>query len=56
MADFLSTLVAAMLGVMLLAVGFAYLTADPAVKTYCDVISTNPVDQTGCTIRLTLNP
>lgn len=56
MADFLSNLVAAMLGVILLAVGYAYFTANPATSAYCDVITSNPIDQTGCTIRLTLNP
>jgi hypothetical protein len=41
---------------MFLFAGFAYFTADPAVSAYCDVMTTNPIDQTGCTIRLTLNP
>lgn len=56
MKNFLSDVVAVMLGVMLLAVGYAYFTADPAVSAYCDLITSNPIDQTGCTVRMTINP
>jgi hypothetical protein len=54
MKDFLSDVVAAMLAIMILAIGFAYFTADPLVKTWCDVSTSNPFDQTSCIVTKTL--
>lgn len=56
MKDFLSDVFAVIVGIMVVGVLFAYFTADPRVKAWCDVTTTNPIDQFGCNVRMTINP
>jgi len=52
--SFLSDLVAVILGFVFLSIGFAYFTAEPNVKEYCQNSTNNPINSTSCIIRTTV--